>query len=59
VTGMKTGECPKCDIPSMELDSKDLSFEMHDLDQILNALALIDEDPSQFAKACHDAGKSF
>ncbi|KAG1770541.1 hypothetical protein EDD22DRAFT_977201 [Suillus occidentalis] len=56
VTGMKTGECPKCDIPSTELGSKDLPFEMHDLHQILDALALVDEDPSQFAKACHDAG---
>ncbi|KAG1844739.1 hypothetical protein C8R48DRAFT_617813 [Suillus tomentosus] len=56
VTGMKTGECPKCDIPSTELGSKDLPFEMRDLDQILHALALVDEDPTQFTKACRDAG---
>ncbi|KIK34139.1 hypothetical protein CY34DRAFT_26919 [Suillus luteus UH-Slu-Lm8-n1] len=56
VTGMKTGECPKCDIPLTELGSKDLPFEMHDLHQILDALALVDEDPSQFAKACRDTG---
>ncbi|KAG0692585.1 hypothetical protein DFH29DRAFT_985732 [Suillus ampliporus] len=56
VTGMKTGECPKCDIPSTELGSKDLPFELRNLDEILNALALADEDPTQFAKACCDAG---
>ncbi|KAG1729535.1 uncharacterized protein EDB91DRAFT_1239235 [Suillus paluster] len=56
VTGMKTGECPKCDIPSSELGSKDLPFELRDLDRILDVLALVDEDPNQFAKACHDAG---
>ncbi|KAG2078736.1 hypothetical protein BDR04DRAFT_1124421 [Suillus decipiens] len=56
VTGIKTGECPKCDIPSTELGSKDLPFELCDLDQILDALALVDDDPNQFAKACHDAG---
>ncbi|KAG1738098.1 uncharacterized protein EDB91DRAFT_1082859 [Suillus paluster] len=55
VTGMKTGECPKCDIPSTELGSKDLPFELQDLDEILDALALADEDPTQFAKACRDA----
>jgi hypothetical protein len=59
VTGMKTGECPKCDIPSMELGSKDLPFEMRDLDQILHALTLIHEDSTQFTKACQDAGKVF
>ncbi|KAG0700528.1 hypothetical protein DFH29DRAFT_983054 [Suillus ampliporus] len=56
VTGMKTRECLKCDIPSTELGSKDLPFEMHDLDRILDALALVDEDLNQFAKACRDAG---
>ncbi|KAG1740114.1 uncharacterized protein EDB91DRAFT_1237348 [Suillus paluster] len=56
VTGMKTGECLKCDIPSTELGSKDLPFELQNLDEILDALALSDEDLTQFVKACHDAG---
>ncbi|KAG2356418.1 hypothetical protein BDR07DRAFT_1453416 [Suillus spraguei] len=56
VTGMKTGECPKCDIPSSELGSKDLPFELRNMDEILNTLALADDDLIQFAKACHDAG---
>ncbi|KAG2083330.1 uncharacterized protein F5147DRAFT_748926 [Suillus discolor] len=56
VTGMKTGECPKCDIPSMELGSKDHPFELRDLDEILDALALADEHPTQFGRACRDAG---
>lgn len=56
VTGMKTGECPKCDIPSTELGSKDHPFELWDLDEILDALALADEHPTQFARACRDAG---
>ncbi|KAG0698923.1 hypothetical protein DFH29DRAFT_983698 [Suillus ampliporus] len=56
VAGMKTGECPKCDILLTELGSKDLLFELRNLDEILDALALADEDPTQFAKACRDAG---
>ncbi|KAG1745470.1 uncharacterized protein EDB91DRAFT_1236355 [Suillus paluster] len=55
VTGMKTGEYSKCDIPSTELGSKDLPFELRNLDEILDALALADEDPTQFVKACRDA----
>ncbi|KAG1866363.1 hypothetical protein C8R48DRAFT_772463 [Suillus tomentosus] len=56
VTGIKTGECPKCDTPADELGNKDLLFEPCDLGQILDALALVDGDPSQFTKACHQAG---
>jgi hypothetical protein len=57
VTGIKTGECPKCDTPADELGNKDLLFEPRDLGQILDALALVDGDPSQFTKACHQAGE--
>ncbi|KAG1789961.1 uncharacterized protein HD556DRAFT_1433520 [Suillus plorans] len=56
VTGIKTGECPKCDIPSDELGSKDLPFHTRDLGDILDALALVDEDPYEFTKACRSAG---
>ncbi|KAG2107644.1 uncharacterized protein F5147DRAFT_653176 [Suillus discolor] len=44
VTGIKTGECPKCDIPLDELGSKDLPFHTRDLGDILDALALVNED---------------
>ncbi|KAG1749000.1 uncharacterized protein EDB91DRAFT_1235537 [Suillus paluster] len=56
VTGIKTGECPKCDIPSAKLGSKDLPCRTRDLGDILDALALVDEDPYEFTKACRSAG---
>ncbi|KAG1877205.1 hypothetical protein F4604DRAFT_1880467 [Suillus subluteus] len=50
--GMMTGECPKCDIPNSELGSKDALFEPRDLESILAALNLADEDPIGFAERC-------
>ncbi|KAG1773500.1 hypothetical protein EDD22DRAFT_976106 [Suillus occidentalis] len=56
VTGVKTGECPKCDIPSGELGNNILPCHSQDLGLILDALTLLDEDPYEFTKACCSAG---
>ncbi|KIJ60180.1 hypothetical protein HYDPIDRAFT_32446 [Hydnomerulius pinastri MD-312] len=56
VTGVKTGECPGCDIPRGELGSTDTAHEFRDLKNILDALGLVDGNPLQFTKACAQAG---
>lgn len=56
VTGVKTGECPKCDVPSGELGNNVLPCHSQDLGLILDALALVDKDPYEFTKACCSAG---
>ncbi|KAI0649799.1 hypothetical protein C8Q79DRAFT_902444 [Trametes meyenii] len=57
VTGCKTGECPKCNIPRSELgDSADPSRPLRDLGMVLDALAAIDEGPLAFTRACRGAG---
>ncbi|KIJ58077.1 hypothetical protein HYDPIDRAFT_103314, partial [Hydnomerulius pinastri MD-312] len=56
VTGIKTGECPKCDIPHAELGSSTSPAKLRDLEAILAALSLVDEDYIQFTKACKDVG---
>ncbi|KAG1883994.1 hypothetical protein F4604DRAFT_1878821 [Suillus subluteus] len=48
VTGIKTGE--------YKLGSKDLPYHTHNLGDILDALALVNEDPYEFTKACRSAG---
>ncbi|KAF7972500.1 hypothetical protein HWV62_17870 [Athelia sp. TMB] len=57
VTGIKTGECPKCPMPRDELGEYDGEVpELRDLDAVLNALAAIDIGPAEFTKACREAG---
>ncbi|KIJ65793.1 hypothetical protein HYDPIDRAFT_109810 [Hydnomerulius pinastri MD-312] len=56
VTGVKTGECPGCDIPRGELGSADTASKFRDLKSILDALGLVDDDPLNFTKACANAG---
>ncbi|KAH7926058.1 hypothetical protein BV22DRAFT_1104530 [Leucogyrophana mollusca] len=55
-TGTKSGECPKCDIPHQELGSPDMPAKLRDLKAILAALALVDDDPVQFATLCTRQG---
>ncbi|KAF8840735.1 hypothetical protein BDN67DRAFT_902984 [Paxillus ammoniavirescens] len=56
ISGAKTGECPGCDIPRGSLGSPDEPCAFRHLKNILDALALVDEDPLQFTKACATAG---
>ncbi|KAF7974189.1 hypothetical protein HWV62_13231 [Athelia sp. TMB] len=57
VTGIKTGECPKCPAPRNELGDYDGEiYDLRDLITVLDALAAIDIGPAEFTKACRDAG---
>lgn len=57
VTGVKTGECPKCPIPRTEVgESLDTERPFRKLEDILDALDAIDDGPRAFAQACRDAG---
>ncbi|KIK72125.1 hypothetical protein PAXRUDRAFT_799979, partial [Paxillus rubicundulus Ve08.2h10] len=58
VTGVKTGECPGCDIPCGELGSHGVgaAIKFRDLGNILDALSLVDGDPLGFTKACANVG---
>ncbi|KAG6381462.1 hypothetical protein JVT61DRAFT_34 [Boletus reticuloceps] len=53
ITGTKT-ECPKCDIEHDELSSANMPAELQDLNAVLDALALVDEDYIAFAQACQN-----
>ncbi|KAJ7488672.1 hypothetical protein B0H11DRAFT_1912825 [Mycena galericulata] len=54
-TAVKTGECPTCEVPRDQL-GEDTSFPLRDLERILDALDLLDEGPTIYARACADAG---
>ncbi|EJF55616.1 hypothetical protein DICSQDRAFT_175696, partial [Dichomitus squalens LYAD-421 SS1] len=57
VSGCKTGECPKCPIPRDEVgSSSNTSRALRDLGKVFDALSALDEGPTAFSKACHDAG---
>ena len=55
-TGVKNGECPKCDTPPDQLGNNDTPLQPRNLNKILAALALADNDPPRFARACVEAG---
>lgn len=57
VTGCKTGECPKCTIPRDEVGASPEPLRpIRDLENVLNALATINDGPRAFTKACCAAG---
>ncbi|KAG1731873.1 hypothetical protein EDD22DRAFT_788370 [Suillus occidentalis] len=55
-TGVKSMECPKCDVPTDELGSNTARYDIRDLHAVLDALALIDEGDLAFVQACRAAG---
>jgi len=55
-TGIKSGECPKCDVPRDELGSPDIPVKLQDLAAILAALSLVDEDYGMWTRACQECG---
>ncbi|KAG1861508.1 hypothetical protein DFJ58DRAFT_839657 [Suillus subalutaceus] len=55
-TGVKTTECPKCDIPPDELESSTTPFEIRDFDAVLEALATTNIGALEFVQACCNAG---
>jgi hypothetical protein len=56
VTGVKSGECPKCETPRDEIGSIDNPLQPRNLGKILDALALANNDPARFTRACLEAG---
>lgn len=51
VTGIKTGQCPVCTVPADQLGEADVDFPVRDLETALDAFALADESPPDFALA--------
>ncbi|KAG1869020.1 hypothetical protein DFJ58DRAFT_857358 [Suillus subalutaceus] len=55
-TGIKFGECPKCDIDADETGSNTAPFHLQKLNEILDALAALNEGNLSFVHACSLAG---
>ena len=56
VAGTKSGECPKCDVPPDHLGCNDITLHPRDLKKARAALALADDNPTLFVRACVEAG---
>ena len=52
VTGTKTKDCPKCNMPADQLGSLTKPCELRDHQAILDMLALVDSDPRSFRETC-------
>ncbi|KAG1886982.1 hypothetical protein F4604DRAFT_1877587 [Suillus subluteus] len=55
-TGIKFGECPKCDIDADEMGSNTTPFHLQKLNEVLDALAALNEGNLSFVHACSLAG---
>ncbi|KAG2154472.1 uncharacterized protein EDB93DRAFT_1320123 [Suillus bovinus] len=55
-TGIKFGECPKCDIDADETGSNTAPFHLRKLGEVLDALAAFAEGNLPFVRACAAAG---
>ncbi|KAG1839152.1 hypothetical protein F4604DRAFT_1599775 [Suillus subluteus] len=55
-TGVKFGECPKCDVDADETGSNTASFHLRNLCSVLDALATLDQGNLDFVRACAAAG---
>ncbi|KAG1843444.1 hypothetical protein F4604DRAFT_1884612 [Suillus subluteus] len=56
VTGIKFGECPKCDVDADDTGSNMAPFHLRNLTKVLDALAALDEGNLSFVRACAAAG---
>ena len=54
VTGTKTKDCPKCNIPSEKMGDLSAPYELRDIEAILNAFALVNLDPRLFRETCNN-----
>jgi hypothetical protein len=54
VTGVKTHDCPKCDIPSTELGDLHALSNPRDIHAVLNALSKLASNLRDFKDACKD-----
>ncbi|KAG1819901.1 hypothetical protein EV424DRAFT_1512392 [Suillus variegatus] len=57
-TGVKTMQCPNCDVPSDELGlaAGTANYQPRKLDAVLDALSALDEGGLAFVRACTEAG---
>lgn len=56
VTGVKSGECPKCDIDHDHMGEDNEAFQLRDMNCVLDALEFFDQDPIIYTNACKAAG---
>ncbi|KAG1846018.1 hypothetical protein F4604DRAFT_1595196 [Suillus subluteus] len=58
VTGVKTTQCPSCDVPLDELGlaAGAANYQPRNLDAVLDALGALDEGGLAFVRACAEAG---
>ncbi|KAG1850514.1 hypothetical protein C8R48DRAFT_750112 [Suillus tomentosus] len=55
-TGVKFGECPKCDVDAKDTGSNTTQFHLRKLSEVLDALAAFDDGNLVFVRACAAAG---
>jgi hypothetical protein len=55
-TGIKTGLCPCCSIPRDEVGNGGDEHAIRNIEEVLEALGMADGDPTDFKKACNEAG---
>src|SRR5215470_2445540 len=48
VTGVPSKQCPKCTVPHDELGNHGADYPLRNLEEVLVALRLVDEDPTRF-----------
>ncbi|KAF8875590.1 hypothetical protein BD779DRAFT_1476024, partial [Infundibulicybe gibba] len=56
VTGIKSTSCPKCKVTKKDLGNPAAPLDDRNLEGVLQALALVDDDPLGFAHACKQNG---
>jgi len=56
VTGCKTGDCPRCPTKRAGLGQPEDHYQYRDLEKVLEALSMFDDDPGGYASRCADAG---
>ncbi|KAG2341299.1 hypothetical protein BDR05DRAFT_949884 [Suillus weaverae] len=55
-TGVKFGECPKCDVDAKDTGSNTTQFHLQKLSEVLDALAAFDDGNLAFVHTCAAAG---
>ena len=56
VGALKTGQCPTCSAPRDELGDRDSAGPPRELEEILEAFDSINLGPTEFSRACREAG---
>ena len=56
VGALKTGQCPTCPVPRDKLGDRDSVGPTRELGEILEAFVAISQGPTEFTRACQEAG---